>query len=113
MKSSLEHDLFSSKELVAKIRAVDGLYAQNLYAAMCNHIFIKDDGSEWSCSWRYAGGMVARIRCEGDYMDWYCSGIYAEKTGWVGEQTVTDEIRADILSIGWTITDYPIEEMLK
>jgi hypothetical protein len=94
-------------------------YAQNLYAAMCNNEFQKQDTWEvltdnrWSCSWRAAGGVVATLCEQGDYMDWYCSGMggfadnqtdpasYYEETGYVKEGKVTDEIRADLLRLGW------------
>jgi DNA-directed RNA polymerase beta' subunit len=66
------------------------------------------------------------MREEGDYMDWYCSGIngmadvtdeeysqmsreaqesYLESKASVAEGTVTDEIRNDLLTIGWLVVD--------
>jgi hypothetical protein len=92
-------------------------YAQNLYAAMCNNVFqpnqvwprLKDE--YWSCSWRSAGGIVADLRGQGDYIDWYCSGIFGagevdSHLGYVSESTVTDEIRQDLFAIGWTVEPY-------
>jgi hypothetical protein len=89
-------------------------YAQNLYAAMCNMQWQKTEvmpilkDELWSVSWRTAGGLVADLRSEGDYMDWYCSGIYSgdwgdgEVTpGYVPESVVTDEIRTDLAVLGW------------
>jgi hypothetical protein len=98
-------------------------YAQNLYAAMCNNEFIKNDvwpileDKRWSCSWRYAGGLVADLREEGDYLDWYCSGIQGvtydtvedekifRKRQFVAESVVTDEIRDDLLKLGWIVIE--------
>lgn len=113
----MESDLKSADWLVEKVRSSDG-YAQNLYAALCNNSFqkrelwpiLKDD--QWSCSWRYAGGIVADIRCQGNYMDWYCSGsVYEEKLDgqrvYVQEGTVTEEIRSDIEQLGWMIIEEP------
>jgi len=93
-------------------------YAQNLYAAMCNNVFqpnqvwprLRDE--YWSCSWRSAGGIVADLRGQGDYIDWYCSGIIGVDEvggfqGYVSESTVTDEIRQDLFAIGWTVEPYP------
>ncbi len=93
-------------------------YAQNLYAAMCNNVFqpnqvwprLKDE--YWSCSWRSAGGIVADLRGQADYIDWYCSGIMGvgetdSFRGYVSESTITDEIRQDLFAIGWTVEPYP------
>jgi hypothetical protein len=59
----------------------------------------------WSCSWRYAGGIIADMRQQGDYIDWYCSGIRIENDGsdFVSECVVTDEIRQDLLKLGWKV----------
>jgi hypothetical protein len=77
----------------------------------------------WSCSWRYAGGIVANIRQEGDYIDWYCTGSnydpppseeldhlnldelmrYKESQAYVGEGCITDEIREDLFKLGWIV----------
>jgi len=93
-------------------------YAQNLYAAMCNNEFVKNDvwpileDKRWSCTWRYAGGLVADLREEGDYLDWYCSGMGfydkkgADMKGYVPESLVTDEIRADLLKLGWLVIQH-------
>ena len=66
----------------------------------------------WSCSWRSAGGIVAELRGQGDYIDWYCSGIMGvgeadSFQGYVSESTVTDEIRQDLFAIGWTVESHP------
>jgi hypothetical protein len=119
MDHNLEHDMKDTKWFVDKVRATE-TYAQNLYAALCNNAFqkvevvpiLKDE--VWSCSWRYAGGIVADIRCEGDYLDWYCSGIGPQGNGngdidgtkgYVGEGTVTDEIRDDLKQLGWIVLE--------
>jgi hypothetical protein len=99
-------------------------YAQNLYAAMCNNVFqpnqvwprLKDE--YWSCSWRMAGGVVAELRGQGDYIDWYCSGIMGvgevdSFRGYVSESTVTDEIRQDLFAIGWTVEPYPEDKKIQ
>ena len=119
-KDNLEYDLRSSAKMVERVRANKN-YAQNLYAAMCNRDFQRNDtwprltDQVWSCSWRYAGGIVADMRGEGDYMDWYCSGIrndgYQDDLdtvmpgGHVSEGVVTDEIRADLFELGWLVID--------
>ena len=133
-KDNMEYDLRTSELIVEKCN--DNIYAQHLYAAMCNNEFIKNDvwpilsDKRWSCSWRYAGGIVADIRQEGDYIDWYCSGIknnedltdeeynqlsraqqaaYLEVKARVSESVVTDEIRADLFKLGWIVIDDPMD----
>jgi hypothetical protein len=119
----LELDLKNSAEIVAKCRASDA-YAQNLYAALCNMQWQKNEmfpvikGELWHCSWRYAGRIAAELRGEGDYLDFYCSGMGGfdleydpEKAAawmvdhqYVPEAEVTDEIRTDFAKLGW----YPV-----
>jgi len=104
-KTNLEHDLIKSDYITDKCANSES-YSQNLYAAMCNNLFYKND-EEWSCSWRYAGGILADIRNMGEsYIDWYCSGI-GNHDEYVGEGFVTDEIRSDLLQLGWIIKEYP------
>ena len=121
----LEQDLWRSDTVLNKIRS-QKVYAQNVYAALCNMRWqpadvipiLKDE--YWSCSWRAAGGLVARLIGRGDYMDWYCSGIGDETpdTGrwierpksYVPEGTVTDEIRADFATLGWYPSPWPEDE---
>jgi hypothetical protein len=115
----MEYDLLTTDWILEKVRASES-YAQNLYAAMCNNEFQKLDvmpilkNETWGCSWRYAGGIIADMREQGDYIDWYCSGIrggvdfsgenevYDEKK-LVPEGLVTDEIRDDLQRLGWAV----------
>lgn len=124
--NSMEWDLVTTDWILEKVRG-DGVYAQNLYAAMCNNDFQKLDvmpilkGQTWSCSWRYAGGIVADMQQNGDYIDWYCSGIknrhpddvdtsnlteeqlawHKEADAYVGEGCITEEIQIDLQRLGW------------
>lgn len=109
MDVNLEHDLMKNERIVEKCQSSD-VYAQNLYAALCNNRFFYGT-SEWSCSWRMSGGIVADIvDTNGDYMDYYCSGIGSDIPGYVEEGFVTDEIRLDLMMIGWIVKPYePIE----
>jgi hypothetical protein len=129
-KDNMEYDLRSTQWIIDK--AKDDAYAQNLYAAMCNNDFTKNDvipiltEKRWSCSWRHAGGIIADMQGKGDYIDWYCSGIrdakildddefraltkeqqehYIQGKKFVSEGVVTDEIRADLLKLGWIVID--------
>lgn len=112
-KDNLEYDLRSTEWIYKKVRGSD-VYAQNLYAAMCNNEFQKLDvipilkDQRWSASWRGAGGIIADMREEGDYIDWYCSGIMQEGhyiEGYVPESIVTNEIREDLKKLGWIVVD--------
>lgn len=126
--NNLEFDLLTTDWILAKARSTDH-YAQNLYAAMCNNEFQRNDvwpilsEKRWSCSWRYAGGIIADMLQKGDYIDWYCSGILGGvddnefiamdkdsqerylyvKNNYVSESVVTDEVRADLLKLGWLV----------
>lgn len=115
-KNNLEWDLRTTDWILAKARDSES-YAQNIYAALCNNGFTKLDvipiltEQEWSCSWRYAGGIVSHMRQEGDYIDWYCSGIRGgadlggpapdQPSGFVPEGCITAEIREDFKKLGW------------
>ena len=134
-KNNLEYDLVTTDWILEKVRASRS-YAQNLYAALCNNDFRRNDvwpllkGENWSCSWRYAGGIIADMRQEGDYIDWYCSGIrndypldddgfaqldkpqqelYIESKLYVSESVVTDEVREDLFRLGWLVVEDPEE----
>lgn len=108
--NDMEYDLVTTDWILEKARNSES-YAQNLYAAICNNQFVKNDvwprlkDERWSASWRYAGGIVADMRQEGDYIDWYCSGIGSDNNGYVGEGHVTDEIRNDLLKLGWIVVE--------
>lgn len=100
-KSDLEYILLNTDWILAKVRDSD-VYAQCLYAALCNNEFQRQavwpllKGETWSCSWRYAGGIIADMQEKGDYMDWYCSG---------GEGMVDEEIREDLFKLGWRVVE--------
>ena len=107
IEHDLEEDMKNSAMILVKVK--NDRYAQNLYAAMCNMRWQKSDtwpvlkNELWSVTWRYAGGIVAELQGSGDYLNWYCSGIRDDEdlTEFVTEGTVTDEIRADLGSLGW------------
>jgi len=115
-ENNLEYDLRNTQWVVDKAKA-NQVYAQNIYAAICNNQFIKLEVWQllkeeyWTASWRYAGGIVADILGEGDYMDWYCSGSGGplggmDLKGYLPEGVVSEEIEADFLTLGWKIVPY-------
>lgn len=129
-KNNMEYDLRSTEWICQKAKDSE-VYAQNLYAAMCNTDWCKLDTANafeilkenfWSCSWRSAGGIVANMIEKGDYIDWYCSGINngplndedradmtpeaIQKYDWyrenfISESVITDEIAEDLKKLGW------------
>ena len=129
-ENNLEYDLRSTEWICNKAKAREE-YAQNIYAALCNQSWQKNEvwtrlkGQTYSCSWRYAGGIVADMIEKGDYIDWYCSGIRGGATeedlakmtdeeraqydwyqkNFVSESVVTDEIREDLLKLGWAVVE--------
>jgi hypothetical protein len=125
---NMEEDMHNAGWFVLKVRASE-TYAQNLYAAMCNMQFQKLEvlpilkEERWRCSWRASGGIVADLRDEGDYMNWYCSGMggvvgelsgdnepngpsIPDSSGYVAEGTITEEIRQDLRKLGWVPIPY-------
>lgn len=90
-KPCLEDDLKASSEILEKVKNDE--YANSLYCALCNNEFDKN-GIQWSCTWRYSGGLVARLRAMNEcYLDYYCNG---------NEGFISDEIKEDLLKLGWT-----------
>jgi len=63
-----------------------------VWSALCNTDWIDPAGEAHSYSFREAGGVIAELRGEGTYDDWYCCttpGI------------VTPEIAVGMAAIGW------------
>lgn len=128
MKYDLVEDIRNSPEMMAKIRADDRRYAQNLYAAWCNMRWcpkemwptIRQDPDKdlWGASWRAAGRIVADLRNKGeDYMDYYCSGIREvswneeenktwDPLGYASEGEIKEEIAEDLDKLGWFPVPY-------
>lgn len=80
--NDLEYHLLMSEHIREKCR-VDHDYRNKLYGALCNtewsakHPIPLLRAETWSCSWRYAGELVARLSAseeQFDYMDFYCNG---------------------------------------
>lgn len=110
-KDNMEYDLRTNQYMLDRVRNSE-TYAQNLYAALCNNEFQKNEvvpilqDKRWSCSWRYAGGLLADMCGKGDYMDYYCSGIREQDlpdNGCVPESSITEEIRKDLFDLGWVV----------
>lgn len=74
-----------------RIRSDEELCRQ-MWSALANVSWKHANGDTASYSFRAAGDMIAALRGEGEYMDWYCSGP---------EAVVSDEIREAMAAQGW------------
>lgn len=118
MDVNLERDMNENSKLISLL--ADFEVATDFYRALCNmrwrkKIEIPEDdliveklkGLEtgvWSCSWRYAGGIIADIRnahhgAKEDYLDFYCSG---------NEGYVSETVSKCFEDMGWI--PYPWED---
>ena len=91
---SLELELYQAKHIVKMCVADPKGFATDLYSALCNVTWRhKETGNEFSCSWRYAGGIVSTMsHSMDDHMIYYGTG---------NEGTVTDEILTELDKLGW------------
>jgi hypothetical protein len=96
---NLGYDLRSNERMLSKARNSE-VYCEQLYAALCNNQFFYGD-KEWTCTWRFAGGIISDMIQKGDYIDWYCSG---------NEGFVTDEIKLDLMMMGWIVKPYETKQ---
>lgn len=114
--TDFERDLFASASVLSKIHTER--YAQHLYAALCNsELHHHKTGHIAKYSWRSAAALIAELELRqgpqvnaifdadaADYMRWYCSGIFrSDDNQYVGEGTITSEIRIDLFTLGWDV----------
>lgn len=97
----MDADILRDPTICFKI-CEDDYYAQLFYAALCNTEWCRNTvesmlkgEAEYQFSWRSAADLVAYIRDGMSYMEFYASG---------NEGEVDDEIRKDLLNIGWVQT---------
>ena len=76
----------------------DDDFNTEVWSALANVDWEHKDHGIVGYSFRAAGGLIAEIIGEGDYMDWYCCGPYAE---------VSWRIERSLGKLGWT---YKIDE---
>lgn len=126
-EDNLEYDLYSTDWIIAKVKS-DEVYAQHLYAALCNNVFTPNKiwpillEKTWSCSWRHAGAILSIMDGTNDYLNFYLSGLAANEDieyssrlsldqqieclkykAYVAEGVVTEEIRQDLFRMGWIL----------
>jgi hypothetical protein len=74
-------------------------FCRDLWSALANVDWYHPETHEVaSYSFRAAGSLIARLRGDGDYMDWYCCGPVA---------SVSDFIRRSLKKQGWIFDDQP------
>jgi len=80
------------RKLKKKLENIE--YANSLYAALCNIIWVNEKtNEEYSCSWRYSGGLIAYLREKNeDYLHFYCNG---------NEGKIRKDILRDLSKLGW------------
>ena len=81
-----------NRALGDRIRESDDVAAA-AWGALSNVDWTHESGATYSASFRQAGGLIAAIRGEGGYMDWYCSS----EAG-----SVSPEIHDAMGKEGWT-----------
>ena len=74
-----------------KIRA-DEDFAAKAWGALANVDWAHANGDDASYSFRAAGDLIAAIRGEGMYMDWYCSS----------EAGISEPLAEGLAKEGWT-----------
>jgi len=114
MKKKVPKPNFIKALTSLKKKLKDDKYAQKVYAALCNVVWVhqskpqnykeeqeknmRDPSTpeplwQWACSWRGAGGLVADVRNKGeDYLNFYCSG---------NEEEIDEEVADDLKVLGW------------
>lgn len=85
-----------NRALGDRIRSDDSM-ASAMWSALANMDWKHESGDTAGYSFRAAGDLIAAIRGEGNYMDWYCSGPYA---------TVNEEIETRMKTEGWIPDPY-------
>jgi hypothetical protein len=90
---NLELSILLNDKVCAKIRECDS-YAKDFYGALCNNELFDNGELTEGYTFREAGELIAYIRKSGSYLDWYCYG---------NEGKVTDEVRQDLLDMGYTL----------
>jgi hypothetical protein len=86
------------EDLFKKVSRESAELRQLLWSALANVVWIHEDGTYASYSFRSAGGWIAEMSGAGDYLSYYCNSPYA---------VVTPNIAAALESRGWKPFNWP------
>jgi hypothetical protein len=88
-------DLFEATiaEAFGEQMKTDGVLCGEVWSALAGIEWHHVNGDKASYSFRAAGDLIAAIRNEGTYIDWYCATPTA---------TVSSRVYAEMLSRGWS-----------
>lgn len=88
-------DLFevAVNRALGEVIRTDIAVAAELWSALANVTWSNGAGDQAVYSFRAAGDMIAAVRGEGDYLDWYCCGPYA---------TISERVAVAMAGEGWT-----------
>lgn len=62
------------------------LDAAELWSALANTVWLGPQTEQVRYTFRSAGDVVAQIRGEGEYTDWYMSGPHGQVADWIAEK---------------------------
>lgn len=100
-----EDELRAAPEFLACLR-LDKTFAHALYCALENQAWGGDGKQTFTCSFRYAGGLVAELRELGEgYMDFYCG--WGPDSSW--SCTIQPMVAEELAKLGWYPVEYPDE----
>lgn len=68
-KASFESLLY---EKFGELMRFDERFCKSVWASLANVVWVDEEGEEVAYSFRAAAKLIASIRDEGTYLDWYC-----------------------------------------
>lgn len=75
---------------------------ERIWRALANQTWVHTaTGELYSCSFRYAGQLIADLCGFGDYLDWYCCTNYAAGNAPSDPGYIDDDILTGLAAYGW------------
>lgn len=104
----LEQNIKNTKWLVQKIKK-NQFYAQNLYAALCYHTFVKANAYDILCANHVTINSLAAAQLMIEFypetieLDWIPTNVYKIAAGFVRPGYITSEVAQDLNQLGWKV----------